>query len=173
MNKFCMLLACLCVLALAAVEPIPAFAPNERVLFQGDSITDGNRGRSADPNHILGHGYAFIIAARHGAGFAEFPTSLEAASACRDAAIAVMMGAPNLIRGGSHSGNVAAKDLAQMDLLDILSSDYVPSALLSAALMLVVSSGPATVFELPHPVNTAPHAIKNTAKSFIYHSHLY
>ena len=46
------------------------------------------------------------------------------------------MGAPNLIRGGSHSGNVAAKDLAQMDLLDILSSDYVPSALLSAALML-------------------------------------
>jgi lysophospholipase L1-like esterase len=53
------------------VEPIPAFAPNERVLFQGDSITDGNRGRSADPNHILGHGYAFIIAARHGAGFPE------------------------------------------------------------------------------------------------------
>ncbi|MEY3584781.1 MAG: hypothetical protein RJA48_1864 [Verrucomicrobiota bacterium] len=71
MNKFCMLLACLCVLALAAVEPIPAFGPNERILFQGDSITDGNRGRSADPNHILGHGYAFIIAARHGAGFPE------------------------------------------------------------------------------------------------------
>jgi len=65
------LLACLCALALVAVEPIPAFAPNERVLFQGDSITDGNRGRSADPNHILGHGYAFIIAARHGAGFPE------------------------------------------------------------------------------------------------------
>jgi lysophospholipase L1-like esterase len=66
-----MLLACLCVLALTAVEPIPAFTQNERVLFQGDSITDGNRGRSADPNHILGHGYAFIIAARHGAGFPE------------------------------------------------------------------------------------------------------
>ena len=65
------LLACLCALALAAVEPIPAFGPNERILFQGDSITDGNRGRSADPNHILGHGYAFIIAARHGAGFPE------------------------------------------------------------------------------------------------------
>ena len=41
------------------------------MLFQGDSITDGNRGRSADPNHILGHGYAFIIAARHGAAFPE------------------------------------------------------------------------------------------------------
>jgi lysophospholipase L1-like esterase len=53
------------------VEPIPAFANGTRVLFQGDSITDGNRGRSADPNHILGHGYAFIIAARHGAAFPE------------------------------------------------------------------------------------------------------
>jgi alpha-D-ribose 1-methylphosphonate 5-triphosphate diphosphatase len=48
----------------------------------------------------------------------------------------VMMGAPNLIRGGSHSGNVAARDLANADLLDIVSSDYVPSSLLSAALML-------------------------------------
>ena len=55
--------------ALPAVEPIPAFTPGARILFQGDSITDGNRGRNADPNHILGHGYAFIIAARHGAAF--------------------------------------------------------------------------------------------------------
>ena len=74
--------------------------------------------------------------ARHGATFAEFPTTVEAAQECRAQGIHVMMGAPNLIRGGSHSGNVAAKDLAQLDLLDILSSDYVPSALLAAALML-------------------------------------
>ena len=40
-------------------------------LFQGDSITDGNRGRSADPNHIMGHGYAFSVASRIGADFAE------------------------------------------------------------------------------------------------------
>ena len=57
--------------AVLAIEPIGAFAPKARILFQGDSITDGNRGRSADPNHILGHGYAFIIAARHGAAFPE------------------------------------------------------------------------------------------------------
>jgi len=38
-------------------------------LFQGDSITDGNRGRNADPNHIMGHGYAFAIASRVGADF--------------------------------------------------------------------------------------------------------
>jgi lysophospholipase L1-like esterase len=56
-------------LALHAAEPIPAFRPGARILFQGDSITDGNRGRNADPNHILGHGYVFIIAAKFGAAF--------------------------------------------------------------------------------------------------------
>jgi lysophospholipase L1-like esterase len=54
---------------IAATEPIAVFRPGARILFQGDSITDGNRGRSADPNHILGHGYVFIIAARQGAAF--------------------------------------------------------------------------------------------------------
>lgn len=74
--------------------------------------------------------------AAHGVGFAEFPTTVEAARACHDHGIRVMMGAPNLIRGGSHSGNVAAEDLAREGLLDILSSDYVPASLLSGALML-------------------------------------
>ena len=46
------------------------------------------------------------------------------------------MGAPNIVRGGSHSGNVAARELAEHGLLDALSSDYVPSSLLHAALML-------------------------------------
>ena len=73
---------------------------------------------------------------QNGVGFAEFPTTVEAARACRDHSISVMMGAPNLIRGGSHSGNVAAKELAQQDLLDIISSDYVPSALLLSAFRL-------------------------------------
>src|SRR5580693_2752855 len=57
--------------AVRAAEPIAAFTPGARILFQGDSITDGNRGRSLDPNHILGHGYAFIIAAKFGAAFPE------------------------------------------------------------------------------------------------------
>ena len=56
---------------LHALEPLAAFTPGSRILFQGDSITDGNRGRSADPNHILGHGYAFLIAANFGATFPE------------------------------------------------------------------------------------------------------
>jgi alpha-D-ribose 1-methylphosphonate 5-triphosphate diphosphatase len=74
--------------------------------------------------------------ARQGAHFAEFPTTVEAARACHAHGIKVMMGAPNLIRGGSHSGNVAAADLAVAGLLDVVSSDYVPSALLTAALRL-------------------------------------
>jgi alpha-D-ribose 1-methylphosphonate 5-triphosphate diphosphatase len=74
--------------------------------------------------------------AENGVGFAEFPTTVEAAQACRAHGIAVMMGAPNLIRGGSHSGNVAAEDLAKQGLLDIVSSDYVPSALLLSAFHL-------------------------------------
>jgi len=41
------------------------------ILFQGDSITDGNRGRNNDPNHIMGHGYAFSIASRVGADYPE------------------------------------------------------------------------------------------------------
>ena len=74
-----------------------------------------------------------LTSQEHGVGFAEFPTTREAASACRDHGIAVMMGAPNVIRGGSHSGNVAARELAEADLLDILSSDYVPGGLLISA----------------------------------------
>ena len=94
------------------------------------------------------------VSSGHGATFAEFPTTVEAAEACRARGIHVMMGAPNLIRGGSHSGNVAAADLAGRDLLDILSSDYVPSALLNAALMLGdiwgnMARGVATVTRAP------------------------
>lgn len=71
-----------------------------------------------------------------GVAFAEFPTTLVAARACHAAGIAVMMGAPNILRGGSHSGNVAALDLAEAGVLDMLSSDYAPSALLMGAMRL-------------------------------------
>jgi lysophospholipase L1-like esterase len=51
--------------------PPSVFRKEARILFQGDSITDGARGRSSDPNHILGHGYAFLISAKFGAAFPE------------------------------------------------------------------------------------------------------
>ena len=57
---------------------------------------------------------------------AEFPTTMEAARGLHQAGIGILMGAPNVVRGGSHSGNIAAVDLAREGLLDILSSDYIP-----------------------------------------------
>lgn len=71
-----------------------------------------------------------------GVRISEFPTTIEAARAARAAGQLVVMGAPNIIRGGSHSGNVAAADLLRLGLLDVLSSDYVPSSLLHAAFHL-------------------------------------
>ncbi|MDN2487280.1 alpha-D-ribose 1-methylphosphonate 5-triphosphate diphosphatase [Kosakonia sacchari] len=67
-----------------------------------------------------------------GSVIAEFPTTFAAAEASRDHGLSVLMGAPNIVRGGSHSGNVAAHKLAQLGMLDILSSDYYPASLLDA-----------------------------------------
>jgi alpha-D-ribose 1-methylphosphonate 5-triphosphate diphosphatase len=75
-------------------------------------------------------------AKRDGVHIAEFPTTHEAAAASRAAGMATVMGAPNVVRGGSHSGNASARELAEAGLLDILSSDYVPAALLMAAFRL-------------------------------------
>ena len=75
-------------------------------------------------------------ALRDGVALAEFPTTVEAAQTLHAAGIRVLMGAPNLVRGGSHSGNVATAELAEAGVLDILSSDYMPSSLLLAALRL-------------------------------------
>ena len=97
----------------------------------------------ADETHVA-------ESAADGVRVAEFPTTMVAARATHEAGVAVMMGAPNVIRGGSHSGNVAASELAREGLLDILSSDYVPASLLMAA------------FDLPRraPGITLPQAIR-------------
>jgi len=71
-----------------------------------------------------------------GMSIAEFPTTVEAAKASHDAGLKVMMGGPNLVRGGSHSGNVSAGALAEADVLDIVSSDYIPSSMLQASFKL-------------------------------------
>ena len=71
-----------------------------------------------------------------GITISEFPTTLAAAQEARRLDLSIIMGAPNLVRGGSHSGNVSALGLAQVRLLDCLSSDYVPHALLHGAFLL-------------------------------------
>jgi alpha-D-ribose 1-methylphosphonate 5-triphosphate diphosphatase len=75
-------------------------------------------------------------AVRDRMAIAEFPTTVESARASHDAGLAVLMGGPNLVRGASHNGNVAARDLGRLGLLDIISSDYVPASLLYGALLL-------------------------------------
>ncbi len=72
----------------------------------------------------------------YGVRLAEFPTSFEAAEASHRAGLSVLMGAPNVVRGKSHSGNIAARDLAERGVLDVLSSDYVPFSLIHAPFVL-------------------------------------
>jgi alpha-D-ribose 1-methylphosphonate 5-triphosphate diphosphatase len=71
-----------------------------------------------------------------GIQISEFPTTLVAARAARDRSMQIVAGSPNLVLGRSHSGNVAARELAQLGLIDVLSSDYVPSSLLDGAFHL-------------------------------------
>lgn len=73
---------------------------------------------------------------QEGASISEFPTTLAAASRAKALGLTTVAGAPNIVRGGSHSGNVAAADLAKEGLLDVLSSDYVPTSLINAAWQL-------------------------------------
>lgn len=96
------------------------------------------------------HGYALAShddateahiaeAVEAGMTIAEFPTTREAASAAKRAGLAVLLGAPNIVLGGSHSGNVSAADLVHEERADILSSDYVPSSLMGAIFGLAAS----------------------------------
>jgi alpha-D-ribose 1-methylphosphonate 5-triphosphate diphosphatase len=96
-----------------------------------------------------------VDAVRDGVAVAEFPTTMEAARGLKEAGIDILMGAPNVVRGSSHSGNIAAVDLAREGLLDILSSDYIPSSLLMAALQLPVV---APAIDLPSAIRTVTKA---------------
>lgn len=86
-----------------------------------------------------------------GVVIAEFPTTIEAAEASHKSGLQVLMGAPNVVRGGSHTGNVSALELARLGMLDILSSDYVPGSLLYGALLLATRGN----LSLPAAIATA------------------
>lgn len=77
----------------------------------------------------------------HGVTLAEFPTTHDAARASHSAGLKVLMGAPNIVRGGSHSGNIAARDLVGAGLLDVLSSDYFPFSLVHATFLVGTGEG--------------------------------
>jgi alpha-D-ribose 1-methylphosphonate 5-triphosphate diphosphatase len=90
-----------------------------------------------------------------GVAIAEFPTTVAAARASHEGGLKVLMGAPNVVLGGSQSGNVSALDLARRGLLDILSSDYVPGALIGAAFRLAADTD-ATLPEAVAAVSRTP-----------------
>lgn len=71
-----------------------------------------------------------------GAAISEFPTTLDAAKEAHANELKILMGAPNLVLGGSHSGNVSAMDLVKLNLVDVISSDYVPQSLLQAMFLI-------------------------------------
>jgi alpha-D-ribose 1-methylphosphonate 5-triphosphate diphosphatase len=94
-------------------------------------------------------------AVREGAIIAEFPTTLEAAHAAHAAGMLVLMGSPNIVLGGSQSGNVSALELAAADLVDIFSSDYVPQSLLHAPFALARLTG-APLYQTMRSVTVTP-----------------
>ena len=90
-------------------------------------------------------------AVEEGANISEFPTTLTAAKAAKENGLQVLMGAPNLVLGGSHSGNVSAMDLVKLDLVDLISSDYVPHSLLQSVFVMAAVTGK-PVYETMKPV---------------------
>lgn len=108
---------------------------------------------------VASHDDATLAHVQESAGFgmaiAEFPTTLEAARASHERGLKVLMGAPNVVRGGSHSGNIAAAELARHGVLDILSSDYYPASLLHAAWLLAEQDND---YDLPAAIATVSRA---------------
>lgn len=76
-----------------------------------------------------------------GITISEFPVTMEAAKAARDAKVEVIAGAPNIVRGGSHSGNVSAADLVRAGAAHAFASDYVPASMVEAAWRTVEDTG--------------------------------
>jgi alpha-D-ribose 1-methylphosphonate 5-triphosphate diphosphatase len=76
-----------------------------------------------------------------GISISEFPVSMAAATAAKRAGMQVIAGAPNIVRGGSHSGNVNAVDLLRAEAVDAFASDYVPPSLVEAAFQCAREEG--------------------------------
>ena len=93
-----------------------------------------------------------------GAAVAEFPLTIEAASRARELEMQVVMGAPNALRGESHSGNVSAADVVGAGLCDALASDYQPATMLAAAFGLA-RAGACSLHHAVHLVTAGPAAV--------------
>ena len=121
-------------------------------------VLQAQRARMRDPNRraLLDRvrGHAVVLAShddrtaeeiaenhRDGIGISEFPVSMLAATEAHGCGMQVIAGAPNIVRGGSHSGNVSAAELVRKGAVDALASDYVPASLVEAAFACVREGG--------------------------------
>ncbi len=89
------------------------------------------------------------LALAEGCTISEFPTTLEAAQRAREIGLQIVAGAPNYLRGGSQSGNVAVAELLSHGLVDVLASDYIPRSPLDAAFAIAADA------RLPHDLPAA------------------
>lgn len=144
----------------------------ERLMSAQDRLVPRNRAELAQRGKARGLAIAshddetpehVADAARLGLTVAEFPTTLAAARAARDKGMKIVMGAPNLLRGGSHSGNVSAAALAAEGLLDNLASDYVPASLLHAAFRLAADEAGLALPQAVATVSATPAATAGLA----------
>lgn len=145
-----------------------------RLKAEGDAllaIRDENRARIAPlarqgAIRLLAHDLETIDdvgeAVAAGATIAEFPLTMDVAKHAKAAGMTTVMGAPNALRGHSHSGNTSARELVAAGLCDVIASDYMPSAMLASAFAMaaadvcslpdavaLITSGPATMIGTP------------------------
>ncbi|MGK7377055.1 phosphonate metabolism protein PhnM [Planococcus sp. 1R117A] len=102
-----------------------------------------------------------------GTTISEFPITLEVAMKAKQLGLYTIAGAPNVMLGGSHSGNLSAAEAIGHGCMDILCSDYYPSALLHAvfdlhekygndlhAMFMMVTLNPAKAVQLDHELGS-------------------
>ncbi len=109
---------------MSAAEHVPRNWPVVAAMFRDRAIPLASHDDTTAEHVAEGLAAGVVIS--------EFPTTHEAAQAAKDKGLMTVAGAPNVVRGGSHSGGVSVAELAEAGVLDGLSSDYVPSSLLQA-----------------------------------------
>lgn len=132
---------------------------------QSQTYGDVNRAGLAERGQALGLPMAshddgteeqIAQSASQGMNVAEFPTTLKAAEAARTHGMAILGGAPNVVRGGSYTGNVSMLDLWRRGLLDMLSSDYMPVSMMDAAFKLAETEAGCTLSDAIALVSANP-----------------
>jgi alpha-D-ribose 1-methylphosphonate 5-triphosphate diphosphatase len=147
----------------AEIDELIAWRQNNHMRFaqpnRHSALTFAKRHSCIVAHHDAATGEEVDAAHADACTIAEFPTSLTAARRAREVGLRIVAGAPNLVRGGSHSGNVSAARLAEEGLCDVLSSDYCPSSLLHAVFVYAQTAGSSLPFAVLAATSTPASAL--------------